>query len=82
MSARFFGGCAPLSILVCRRFRHTLALELLGAGAIFEELAGILGNSPETIRNITQKGCWRGITEFRLPTSDAVCMLLAPACRA
>ena len=30
--------------------RHTLATELLGAGASFEEVAGILGNSPEVVR--------------------------------
>ncbi len=28
------------------RFRHTLATELLGEGASFEEVADILGNSP------------------------------------
>jgi site-specific recombinase XerD len=32
------------------RFRHTLATELLGAGASFEEVADILGNSPEVVR--------------------------------
>lgn len=32
------------------RFRHTLATELLGAGASFEEVADILGNSPEIAR--------------------------------
>ncbi|MDE3167107.1 MAG: tyrosine-type recombinase/integrase [Acidobacteriota bacterium] len=32
------------------RFRHTLATELLGAGASFEEAADILGNSPEIVR--------------------------------
>jgi integrase/recombinase XerC len=32
------------------RFRHTLATELLGAGASFEEVADILGNSPEIVR--------------------------------
>jgi integrase len=32
------------------RFRHTLATELLGAGATFEEVADILGNSPEIVR--------------------------------
>jgi integrase/recombinase XerC len=32
------------------RFRHTLATELLGAGASFEEVADVLGNSPEIVR--------------------------------
>jgi len=32
------------------RFRHTLATELLGKGASFEEVADILGNSPEVVR--------------------------------
>jgi site-specific recombinase XerD len=32
------------------RFRHTLATELLGRGASFEEVADILGNSPEIVR--------------------------------
>jgi integrase/recombinase XerC len=32
------------------RFRHTLATELLGRGATFEEVADILGNSPEIVR--------------------------------
>ena len=32
------------------RFRHTLATELLGRGASFEEVANILGNSPEIVR--------------------------------
>jgi integrase len=32
------------------RFRHTLATELLGAGASFEEVADILGNSPAIVR--------------------------------
>ena len=32
------------------RFRHTLATELLGNGASFEEVADILGNSPEIVR--------------------------------
>jgi predicted transcriptional regulator len=33
-----------------RHRRHTLATELLGAGASFEEVADILGNSPEIVR--------------------------------
>lgn len=32
------------------RFRHTLATELLGKGATFEDVADILGNSPEVVR--------------------------------
>jgi site-specific recombinase XerD len=32
------------------RFRHTLATELLGRGASFEEVADILRNSPEIVR--------------------------------
>jgi site-specific recombinase XerD len=32
------------------RFRHTLATELLGCGASFEDVADILGNSPEIVR--------------------------------
>ena len=32
------------------RFRHTLATELLGAGASFEEVADVLGNSPDVVR--------------------------------
>jgi integrase len=32
------------------RFRHTLATELLGRGASFEEVADILGNSPDIVR--------------------------------
>jgi site-specific recombinase XerD len=34
----------------CHRWRHTLATELLGRGASFEDVADILGNSPEIIR--------------------------------
>jgi integrase len=32
------------------RFRQTLATELLGSGASFEEVADILGNSPDVVR--------------------------------
>jgi len=32
------------------RFRHTLATELLGRGATFEDVADILGNSPAVVR--------------------------------
>lgn len=33
------------------RFRHTLATRLLARGAGFEEIADILGNTPEIVRN-------------------------------
>ena len=32
------------------RFRHMLATELLGQGASFEDVADVLGNSPEIVR--------------------------------
>ena len=32
------------------RFRHTLATRLLATGAAFEEIADILGNTPEIVR--------------------------------
>jgi integrase len=32
------------------RFRHTLATRLIGGGASFEDVADILGNSPEIVR--------------------------------
>jgi integrase len=32
------------------RFRHTLATEMLGKGASFEEVADVLGNSPDVVR--------------------------------
>jgi integrase len=32
------------------RYRHTLATRLLGEGATFEEVADILGNSPDVVR--------------------------------
>ena len=32
------------------RFRHTLATDLVGIGATFEEVADVLGNSPEIVR--------------------------------
>ena len=32
------------------RFRHTLATRLLGQGATYEQVADILGNSPEIVR--------------------------------
>jgi len=37
------------------RFRHTLASELLGKGGTLEEVAGILGDSPATIRRYYAK---------------------------
>src|SRR5271157_724058 len=39
------------------RFRHTLATELLGSGASFEDVADILGNSPEIVRKHYAKWC-------------------------
>jgi site-specific recombinase XerD len=38
------------------RFRHSLASELLGKGASVEEVAGILADSPATIRVIMRSG--------------------------
>ncbi len=37
------------------RFRHTLASELLGKGGSIEKVAGILGDSPATIRRYYAK---------------------------
>src|SRR5665213_1052556 len=37
------------------RFRHTLASELLGKGGSVEEIAGILGDSPVTVRRYYAK---------------------------
>jgi integrase len=39
------------------RFRHTLATELIGAGASFETVADILGNSPDVVRKHYAKWC-------------------------
>ena len=39
------------------RFRHTLATELLGSGATFEDVADILGNSPAIVRKHYGKWC-------------------------
>jgi len=39
----------------CHRFRHTLASELLGKGGTIEEVAGILGDSPATVRRYYAK---------------------------
>jgi integrase len=38
------------------RYRHTLATRLLEQGATFEEVADILGNSPDVVR--THYGKW------------------------
>jgi integrase len=46
------------------RFRHTLATELLGRGASFEEVADILGNSPEIVRG--HYGKWSVARQSRI----------------
>jgi integrase len=46
------------------RFRHTLATELLGRGATFEEVADILGNSPEIVRK--HYGKWSAARQSRI----------------
>jgi integrase/recombinase XerC len=46
------------------RFRHTLATELLGQGASFEEVADILGNSPEVVRKHYAK--WSSARQNRI----------------
>jgi len=46
------------------RFRHTLATELLGRGASFEEVADILGNSPEIVRK--HYGKWSTARQSRI----------------
>ena len=46
------------------RFRHTLATELLGRGASFEEVADILGNSPEIVRK--HYGKWSMARQSRI----------------
>jgi site-specific recombinase XerD len=43
-------NCAMVPRAHPHRFRHTLASELLGKGATVEEVAGILADSPATIR--------------------------------
>jgi site-specific recombinase XerD len=48
------------------RFRHTLATELLGAGASFEEVGDILGNSPEIVRKHYAK--WSTARQARIDT--------------
>jgi site-specific recombinase XerD len=46
------------------RFRHTLATELLGRGASFEDVADILGNSPEIVRK--HYGKWSPARQSRI----------------
>jgi site-specific recombinase XerD len=46
------------------RFRHTLATELLGAGATFEEVADVLGNSPAVVRKHYAK--WSSARQARI----------------
>jgi integrase/recombinase XerC len=46
------------------RFRHTLATELLGRGASYEEVADILGNSPEIVRK--HYGKWSAARQSRI----------------
>ena len=46
------------------RFRHTLAMELLGRGASFEDVADILGNSPEIVRK--HYGKWSAARQSRI----------------
>ena len=46
------------------RFRHTLATELLGAGATFEEVADVLGNSPAIVRKHYAK--WSSARQARI----------------
>jgi len=46
------------------RFRHTLATELLGRGASFEDVADVLGNSPEIVRK--HYGKWSAARQMRI----------------
>jgi integrase len=46
------------------RFRHTLATELLGRGASFEDVADIPGNSPEIVRK--HYGKWSPARQARI----------------
>lgn len=48
------------------RFRHTLATKLLEAGASFEEVADILGNSPDIVRKHYAK--WSTARQARIDT--------------
>jgi len=53
------------------RFRHTLATELLGRGATFEDVADILGNSPAIVRK--HYGKWSPARQNRIDSlMDAV----------
>jgi len=45
-------------------FRHTLATELLGRGASFEEVGDILGNSAEIVRK--HYGKWSVARQSRI----------------
>jgi predicted transcriptional regulator len=47
-----------------RHGRHTLAMELLGNGASFEEVADILGNSPEIVSKHYAK--WSSARQSRI----------------
>lgn len=55
---------AEVSGAHAHRFRHTLATELLGRGASFEEVADILGNSPEIVRK--HYGKWSAARQSRI----------------
>lgn len=46
------------------RFRHTLATEMLGKGATFEEVADVLGNSPDVVRKHYAK--WSAARQSRI----------------
>jgi integrase len=46
------------------RFRHTLATELLGTGASFEDVADVLGNSPAIVRK--HYGKWSPARQARI----------------
>jgi len=44
-------GLMPLrTVLDAHRFRHTLATRLMEQGTTFEQVADILGNSPDVVR--------------------------------
>src|SRR5271154_6616555 len=60
------GGIQVLAVpgADAHRFRHTLATELLGNGASFEEVADILGNSPEIVRKHYEK--WSPARQSRI----------------
>ena len=46
------------------RIAHTLATELLGRGASFEDVADILGSSPEIVRK--HYGKWSSARQSRI----------------